>query len=113
MAGKKKYSVSKLSYEIVIGGDKGKKLVKNERKPRPSSRKGKNSKHNKFIRELVREVVGFSPYEKRCMELLKISRDKRALKFCKKRLGTHSRGKRKRDELSNVLVQQRKKATQH
>lgn len=42
------------------------------------------------------------------MELLKVSKDKRALKFIKKRLGTHLRGKRKRDELSNVLLAQRK-----
>ncbi len=44
------------------------------------------------------------------MELLRISKDKRALKFLKRRLGTHLRAKRKRDELSNVLVQQRKAA---
>ena len=40
----------------------------------------------KFIRDLVREVVGFAPYEKRCMELLRIGKDKRALKFVKKRV---------------------------
>jgi large subunit ribosomal protein L36e len=68
------------------------------------------TKHNKFIRDIVREVCGFAPYERRCMELLRISKDKRALKFLKRRLGTHLRAKRKRDELSNVLVQQRKAA---
>lgn len=40
----------------------------------------------KFIRDLVREVTGFAPYEKRVMELLRIGKDKRALKFCKKRV---------------------------
>jgi len=45
------------------------------------------------------------------MELLRVSRDKRALKFLKKRLGTHLRAKKKRDELSNVLVQLRKAAS--
>jgi len=45
------------------------------------------------------------------MELLRVSRDKRALKFLKKRLGTHLRAKKKRDELSSVLVQQRKAAS--
>lgn len=44
------------------------------------------------------------------MELLRVSKDKRALKFLKKRLGTHLRGKRKRDEMSSVIVQQRKAA---
>ena len=64
-------------------------------------------------RDLVREVVGFAPYEKRAMELLRISRDKRALKFLKKKLGGHVRGKRKREELGQVLVQQRKAAAAH
>jgi len=44
------------------------------------------TKHTKFVRDLVREVCGFAPYEKRVMELLKISKDKRALKFCKKKV---------------------------
>ena len=44
------------------------------------------TKRAKFIRDLVREVSGFAPYEKRAMELLKISKDKRCLKFCKKRV---------------------------
>ena len=69
------------------------------------------TKHNKFVREIVREIAGFAPYEKRVMELLRISKDKRALKFLKKRLGSHIRAKRKREEMSNVLVQQRKAAS--
>ena len=45
-------------------------------------------KHVKFVRDIVREVCGFSPYERRAMELLKVNKDKRALKFVKKRVGT-------------------------
>lgn len=44
------------------------------------------SKRVKFARDLVREVCGQAPYEKRLMELLKVQRDKRALKFAKKRV---------------------------
>ena len=44
------------------------------------------TKRTKFIRDLVREVAGFAPFEKRCMELLRVSKDKRCLKFCKKRV---------------------------
>lgn len=71
------------------------------------------TRHTKFTRDLVREVVGHAPYEKRTMELLKVSKDKRALKFLKRRLGTHIRAKRKREELSNILTQLRKAQTQH
>merc|ERR1712199_16353 len=61
-------------------------------------------------REVIREVAGFTPYERRTMELLAQGFDKRALKFCKKRLGTHRRGKRKRAEMEAVMQAQKLKA---
>jgi len=97
-------------YEMVVGLDKGHKMTPNPLKKRPSKSKGKQTNHNKFVRDLVREVAGFSPYERRAMELLKISKDKRCLKFLKKRLGAHVRAKRKREEMSNVLQAMRKHA---
>jgi len=95
---------------IAIGLNKGYKVTKLSTKTKRRQH-GKLFKHNKFIRDIVREVSGFAPYERRAMELLKVSKDKRALKFVKRRLGTHVRGKRKRDELSNVITQMRKAAT--
>lgn len=44
-----------------------------------------------LVREMVREVTGFAPYERRVLEMLRISKDKRALKFLKRRVGTHIR----------------------
>ena len=41
-----------------------------------------------MVRELIREVAGFAPYEKRLMELLKVGKDKRALKLAKKKVLT-------------------------
>merc|ERR1712137_338985 len=97
-------------YNLAVGLNKGHKVTKLEagRKTRPTRRKGAATKHAKFVRELVRELVGFAPFERRCQELLKISKDKRALKFCKKRLGTHIRGKRKREEMQAMLQKMRK-----
>lgn len=63
----------------------------------------KKSTRVSFVRSIIREVAGFAPYEKRCMELLRVSKDKRALKFCKKKLGTYSRGKNKRAEMQDVI----------
>merc|ERR1711955_72544 len=98
-------------YQLAVGLQKGYKVSKIEgsRKDRPSRRKGTATKHAKFVRDLVREIAGFAPYERRVQELLKISKDKRALKFCKKRLGTHIRGKRKREEMQ-VMIQRQAKA---
>ena len=97
-------------YEICAGLDKGHKTTPNELRKKPSKAKGKLTNHSKFVRDLVREVTGFSPYEKRAMELLRISKDKRCLKFLKKRIGNHIRAKRKREEMSAVLQAMRKHA---
>merc|ERR1712044_133775 len=99
-----------IRYNLAVGLQKGHKVTQNTRKPRPSRRKGAQTFRAKFIRDIAREVTGFAPYERRAMELLRVSKDKRALKFCKKRLGAHIRGKRKREELQGVIQQQRKAA---
>ena len=67
----------------------------------------KISKRVQFVRSLIREVAGFAPYEKRITELLKVGKDKRALKVAKRKLGTHKRAKKKREEMSNVLRKMR------
>ena len=59
------------------------------------------------MRNVIREVAGFAPYEKRITELLKVGKDKRALKVAKRKLGTHKRAKKKREEMSSVLRKMR------
>ncbi|KAI1719987.1 ribosomal protein l36e domain-containing protein [Ditylenchus destructor] len=93
---------------LAIGLDKGHKVTKNVRKQRQSRHKGRCSKKSRVVRELVREVTGYAPYERRVMELLRISKDKKALKFLKRRIGQHGRAKRKRDEIQQILTNMRK-----
>merc|ERR1711920_693352 len=79
---------------------------------RPAARKGRLSKRVANVREVIREVMGFAPYEKRMIELIKIgsaSTFKRSLKLAKKRLGTHRRGKKKREEMQEVVAAMRRK----
>ncbi|KAK2109757.1 60S ribosomal protein L36 [Saguinus oedipus] len=68
------------------------------------------TKHTKFVQDMIREVCGLAPYEQCAMELLKVSKDKWALKLIKKRVGPHVRAKRKCEELSNTLGTMRKAA---
>ena len=79
---------------------------------KPSSRKGAKSKKVALVREVIRETAGFAPYEKRVMELIKMGDAgslKRALKYSKKRLGTHKRGKKKREEMIEAVQQLKRK----
>ncbi|XP_045155558.1 60S ribosomal protein L36-like [Echinops telfairi] len=95
---------------MAVGLDKGHKVTENVSKRRPSRRRGRLTKHTTFVRDTIRAVYGFALYEGRAMELLKVSKEKRALKITKKRVGTHNWATRKREELSNVLDAMRKAA---
>eukprot|EP01018_Ginkgo_biloba_P017300 Gb_03118 [translate_table: standard] len=92
---------------IFVGINRGHVVTKRELAPHPSANKGKTSKRTNFVRKLIREVAGFAPYEKRITELLKVGKDKRALKVAKRKLGTHKRAKKKGEEMSNVLRKMR------
>ncbi len=95
---------------IAVGLNKGHVVTPRVQAQKPSERKGRLSKRTKFVRSLIREVAGFAPYEKRVMELLKNSKDKRARRLAKKRLGTFGRAKSKVDELSTVIAESRRAA---
>eukprot|EP00918_Siedleckia_nematoides_P079788 GHVU01174811.1.p1 GENE.GHVU01174811.1~~GHVU01174811.1.p1 ORF type:complete len:116 (+),score=20.01 GHVU01174811.1:36-383(+) len=101
---------------IFVGINKGHIVARRELPKKHVIRKGKTAARTKMVREIIREVVGYAPYERRMIELIKIGTAatlKRALKFAKKRLGTHRRGKRKRDEMLRVVQAMRKKTAAH
>jgi len=75
---------------------------------KPSQRKGIQSNKTLFVRSIIREVAGVAPYERRVMELIRNSKDKRARKLTKKRLGTMRRMKIKMEELSGIIAEQRR-----
>ncbi|CAD6236005.1 unnamed protein product [Miscanthus lutarioriparius] len=102
---------------LFVGINKGHVVTKRQLPLRPVQSQGaswsyifvmallfqKATKRVTFVRSLIREVAGFAPYEKRITELLKVGKDKRALKVAKRKLGTHKRAKKKREEMANVV----------
>merc|ERR1712130_170734 len=92
---------------IAVGLNAGHKVTPRQVKPRVSRTKGHLSKRTAFVRDIVKEVAGMAPYERRVIELLRNSKDKRARKLAKRRLGTLGRAKRKVDELQNVIAKSR------
>jgi large subunit ribosomal protein L36e len=64
------------------------------------------------VREIIREVSGFSPLEKKMLELIRTgvaSKEKKAVKHARAKLGTHRRAILRRDAISNIIQQQRRK----
>ncbi|KAF8335059.1 ribosomal protein L36e [Cantharellus anzutake] len=90
---------------LIVGVNKGHATTPIPKKSKPARSR---SERAKLVNSITREVCGFSPYERRVMELLRISKDKKAKKLAKKRLGTLARAKRKLDELSNIITEARR-----
>ena len=68
------------------------------------------SKRVTLCRQIAREVVGLAPYERRILDMIKTgggAADKRIYKFAKRRLGSHKRALKKREDIKDVNAQQR------
>ena len=78
-----------------------------------SHRKGKLHARVNAVRQIVNEIAGLSPYERKMVENLRMGdrlKDKKAVKMARARLGTQRRATLKRDQMNAVIAAQRKKA---
>merc|ERR1711879_341824 len=91
---------------IARGLKRGFPVTKRTRKIRTADVR-RIGKRTKFVREVIREVSGYAPYERRIIELMRVGLDKRALKLAKRKIGTHRRALKKREEMGNVVSLQR------
>jgi len=72
----------------------------------------KGTTKHRFVEEVIRETVGWAPYEKRALELIRAGNPKKALKFIRKRLGSHRAAKKKKSFLEAFQMAEAKKAQQ-
>ena len=71
-----------------------------------TKQKKSSGKRTKVVREVIHEVCGWAPYERRAMDLLKLDKRRTARCFLKKRLGTHARAMQKLTHLENVIQEE-------
>ena len=74
-----------------------------------SHRKGRLHKRVKAIREIMTEVTGLSPFQRKMMEMLKTGdakQEKKAVRIARKRTGSHKRAQLVRDKLSKIIQAQ-------
>eukprot|EP00815_Leptocylindrus_aporus_P002083 CAMPEP_0116061748 /NCGR_PEP_ID=MMETSP0322-20121206/7274_1 /TAXON_ID=163516 /ORGANISM="Leptocylindrus danicus var. apora, Strain B651" /LENGTH=107 /DNA_ID=CAMNT_0003546775 /DNA_START=52 /DNA_END=375 /DNA_ORIENTATION=- len=98
---------------IAQGINKGHVVQKREKPARYNRKSVQASKRQLMAREIAREVCGLAPYERRILDMIKTggsSADKRIYKFAKKRLGTHKRALKKREDIKAVNTAQRVRA---
>ena len=65
-----------------------------------------------MVREVMREVCGLAPYERKMMEMIRTgvaAKEKKAVKLARRKLGSNKRAQRKREEISNIIRAQKKK----
>ena len=98
---------------LAVGLNKGHVVSKIEKPSRVKVQRRKQNEYNYIarkrvavIRQVIHEICGHKPYERKIMELLKQSKantQKKAYKLAKKSLGTHKRALRKRNELQEAV----------
>ena len=100
---------------IFVGLNKGFIVTKpkvNTRKLKPSYKKGRLGKRVAVVREVIREVCGLAPYERKMIEMIRTGdagKEKKAVRIARRRLGTNKRAQRKRNEIHEIIRLQKKK----
>lgn len=94
---------------IIAGFNKGHVTTRRARQPSSNDRYSVPHKRLRAVKAIIADLVGLSPLEKRVQELLRVGKEKRALKYCKKRLGNFTAAKKKRAKVEAVLRNTAKK----
>ena len=78
-------------------------------KKQKSQRKGRAHPRLRALREVMTEVTGLSPFQRKMMEMLKTgdaTKEKKAVRLARKRTGSHKRAQLVRDKISAIIQAQ-------
>ncbi|GCA63263.1 ribosomal protein L36e [Kipferlia bialata] len=96
-------ALSKTPTGVAIGKNHGHATVAHARVLKQSEKKSSGSKHVMLVRAVIQEVTGLNPYEKHIIELLRLGKDRQALRFVNRRLGNIKRAKGKVAQMQQVI----------
>ena len=74
---------------IAVGKNSGFQVTRRLMPRQPSTYKGIINKKRALVKNVISEVAGFAPYEKRLIDLMKNNLDKRALRLAKRKVKTN------------------------
>ena len=88
---------------IIAGLNRGFQTTKRPRRVMHKARLSLAHKRLRAVKAIVADVVGLTPMEKRLVEMLRVGKEKRALKLAKKRLGNMTAAKKKRSRMEDYI----------
>ena len=99
---------------IFVGLNKGHIVTKPQKHPDAfkkdkSHRKGRCNARVAAIRDVMVEVTGLSPFQRKMMEMLKTGdgiKEKKAVRLARKRTGSHKRAQLVRDKIAKIIQDQ-------
>ena len=102
---------------LFVGLNKGFVVTKPAEKPsafraNKSGRKGRRHPRVAGVREVIGEICGLMPFERKMVELIKTgipSKEKRSVKLARRKLGTIRRAKNKKQQIDSYLLAQSRK----
>ena len=105
---------------IFVGLNRGHVVTKPKQHPDAfkenlSRRKGRIHPRVKAVREVVQEVCGLAPFQKKMIEMLRTGvaiKEKKAVKLARARVGQHGRAGRIRDNLLAIIAVQKREAAE-
>jgi len=88
---------------IITGINAGFKTTPRARPVSRNTRLALPHKRQRAVKAIIGEVAGFNKLDKRVVELLRVGKEKRAIKVCKKRLGNFSQAKKRKGKVEDIM----------